>query len=157
MELPQPSRRPRNGNKAWKDANDIIFSHLLTYNFKLATFLTSAEDTLRNKREEIWRYIHSLAETANFSPQAGLSLALKALNWLPNICWDLSYHVGIPIMFTYGPELYELWSWGTAGDGDFNLDSHAQAAKLLSHKLACMYSRVGLHAPHPNRIASPTG
>ena len=60
-------------------------------------------------------------------------------------------------MFAYGPELYELQSWGTAGDGDFHLDSHAQAANLLSHKLACMHSGVGPDAPSPNRLASPTG
>ena len=103
----------------WKDANEIIFSYLLKYDSKLATFLTSAGDTLRNKREEIWRCVHSLTETANFSPQAGLSLALQVLNWLSNIPWDLSYHVGIPMMFAYGLELYELRSWGAAGDGDF--------------------------------------
>ena len=93
----------------------------------------------------------------NFSPQTGLSLALQVLNWLPNIPWDLSYHMGIPMMFTYGPKLYELRSWGAAGDGDFHLDNHAQAANLLSHKLACMYSGTGPHAPNPNRIASPAG
>ena len=142
-------------NKAWKDANDIIFSHLLKYNSDLATFLTSAEDTLRNKHEEIWRCIHSFTETANFSPQAGLSLALQVLNWLPNIPWDLSYHVGIPMMFAYGPELYELRSWGAAGDGNFYLDSHAQAAKLLFHKLAHMHSGACPDALSPNRIASP--
>ena len=144
-------------NKAWKDTSDIIFSHLLKYDSELATFLTSAEDTLRNKCEEIWRHVHNLAETANFSPQAGLSLALQVLNWLPNIPWDLSYHTGIPMMFAYGPELYGLQSLGTAGDGDFHLDSHAQATNLLSHNLVHMYSRVGPHAPSPNRIASPTG
>ena len=31
--------------KAWKVANDVIFSHLLKYDSKLAIFLTSAEDT----------------------------------------------------------------------------------------------------------------
>ena len=144
-------------NKPWKDANDIIFSHLLKYDSELATFLTSADDTLRNKCEEILSHVHSLIETTNISPQAGLSLALQVLNLLPNIPWDLSYCVGIPMMFVYGQELYELQSWGAAGDGDFHLDSHAQVANLLSHELACMYSRVGPHAPSPNRIASPAG
>ena len=134
-----------------------IFSHLLKYDSELATFLTSAEDTLRNKHEEIWRCIHSLTETTNFSPQARLSLALQVLNWLPNIPWDLSYCVGIPIMFAYGLDFYELWSWGAAEDGDFHLDSHAQATNLLSHKWVHMYSGVGPHAPSPNRIASPAG
>ena len=36
-------------NKAWKDANDILFSHLLQYNAELASFISSAEDALRNK------------------------------------------------------------------------------------------------------------
>ena len=37
----------KEANKAWKDANDIIFSHLLKYNSELANFLNSAEDTLK--------------------------------------------------------------------------------------------------------------
>ena len=90
----------KEANKAWKDTNDIIFSHLLKYDSKLANFLNSAEDTLRNKRNEIWRCVYSLAEAANCSHQAGLSLALQTRNWLPSIPWDLSYCTGIPMMFT---------------------------------------------------------
>ena len=98
----------KEANKAWKDDNDIIFSHLLKYDSELANFLNSAEDTLRNKRDEIWRCVHSLTKTTNCSPQTGLSLALQILHWLSSIPWDFSYHVGIPMMFAYGPELYEL-------------------------------------------------
>ena len=36
-------------NKAWKDTNDILFSHLLQYNTELASFISSAKDALRNK------------------------------------------------------------------------------------------------------------
>ena len=43
----------KEANKAWKDANDVIFSPPLTYDSELATFLPSTEDTLRNKHEEI--------------------------------------------------------------------------------------------------------
>ena len=32
------------------------------------------------------------------------------------------------MMFTYGPKLYELQPWSTAGDADYLLDSHTQAA-----------------------------
>ena len=58
----------KEANKAWKDANDVIFSHLLKYNSKLANFLNSVEDALRNKCNEIWRCICSLAEATNCSP-----------------------------------------------------------------------------------------
>ena len=87
-------------NKAWKDVNDTIFSHLLKYNSELANFLNSAEDALRNKCIEIWRHIYSLVGVAICSLQAGLTLVLQALNWLPSIPWDLSYHMEIPMMFT---------------------------------------------------------
>ena len=90
-------------NKTWKNANDIIFSHL-KYNSELANFLNSAEDALRNKHDEIWRHIYSLAEAVNCSPQAGLTLVLQTLNWLPSIPWYLSYCTRIPMMFTYSPE-----------------------------------------------------
>ena len=144
-------------NKAWKDANDVIFSHLLKYNSELADFLNFTEEALRNKCNEIWRHIYSLTEAANCSPQTGLSLVLQTLNWLPSIPWDLSYHMGIPMMFAYGSELYELHSWGAAGDGNLLLDSHSRAANLLSHKLACMHGGVGSTEPSPSRVASLTG
>ena len=59
-------------------------------------------------------------------------------------------------MFAYGPELYKLQSWGTARDGEFLLDNHAQATNLLSHKLVHMHSEAGPDEPRPSRAASPT-
>ena len=146
----------KEANKAWKDANDVIFSHLLKYDSELANFLSSAEDTLRNKHDEIWRHVYSLMEAANCSPQAGLSLVLQTLNWLPSIPWDLSCHAGISMMFAYGPELYELQSWGASGDGELLLDNHAWATNL-SHKLTCMHGGAGSNKPSPSRVASPIG
>ena len=84
-----------------------------------------------------------------------LALALQTLDWLPTIPWDLSYCVGIPLMFTYGPKLYELQPWSAAGDVDYLLESHTQATNLLSHKLACMCDRAGPDDPSPSRAASP--
>ena len=143
-------------NKVWKDANDVIFSHLLKYNSKLADFLNSTEDALRNKCDEIWRHIYSLMEAANCSPRLVYPCHYR-LNWVPSTPWDLSYHVGIPMMFAYGPELYELHSLGAAGNGDLLLDNHAQAANLLSCKLAHMHDGVGSYEPSTSRVASPTG
>ena len=143
-------------NKAWKDANDVIFSHLLRYSSQLVGFITSVEDTLQDKCEEIWRCVHGLAETANISPQISLALALQTLDWLPTIPWDLSYHVGIPMMLTYGLELYELQSWSTAADVNYLLDSHTQATNLLSHKLVHMCDAVGPDDLSPSRAASPS-
>ena len=142
-------------NKVWKDDNDVIFSHLLRYDSQLAGFITSAEGTLQGKCEEIWRCVHSLMETANISPQKSLALALQTLDWLPTIPWDLSYCTGTPMMLAYGPELYELQSWSAAGGANYLLDSHAQAANLLSRKLAGMYNGVGPDDPSPSRAASP--
>ena len=144
-------------NKAWKNVNDVILSYLLRYDSQLEGFITSPEDILWDKHEEIWRHIHSLAETANLSPQTSLTLALQTLDWLPTIPLDLSYHVGVPMMFTYGPELYELQSWSATGDANYLLDSHAQVTNLLSRKLVHMCDGVGPDDPSPSRAASPTG
>ena len=38
-------------NKAWKDANDVLFSHLLQYNVELASFISSTEDALRTNEK----------------------------------------------------------------------------------------------------------
>ena len=98
----------KEANKAWKDANDVIFSHLLKYDSELANFLNCVEDTLKNKCDEIWGHIQSFVEATNCSPQTSLSLVLQTLHWLPSIPRDLSYHAGIPMMFAYSPKLYEL-------------------------------------------------
>ena len=93
----------------------------------------------------------------NCSPQTGLSLVLQILHWLPSIPWDLSYCVEIPTMFAYGPELYELQTWGATGDGGFHLDNHAQAANLLSDKLAHLNGRASSGRASPSGVTSPTG
>ena len=91
-------------DKAWKDANDTIFLHLLRYDAELATFISSTKDALKSKWK-IWQCIHSLLGVTNCSPLTCLSLSLQILQRLPGIPWDLSFHVGIPSMFAYGPEL----------------------------------------------------
>ena len=106
---------------------------------ELANFLNSAEDALKDKCDEIWGRTQSFTEATNCSPQTGLSLVLQIVCGLPSIPLDLSYHAGIPTMFAYGPELYELQAWGAAGDRAFHLDNHARATNLLSHKLACIH------------------
>ena len=107
-------------NKAWKDTNDILFSHLLQYNVELASFISSTKDALRNKREDIWWCIHNLLGATNCSPLTCLSMSLQILQWLPSILWDLSFHTGVPSMFAYSPEVYKLHPWGGTGDGRFN-------------------------------------
>ena len=63
-------------NKAWKDANDAMFSHLLKYNVELAFFISSAEDTLQGKCEDIWWCVHNLLGVTNCSPLTCLLLSL---------------------------------------------------------------------------------
>ena len=66
-------------NKAWKDANDVLFSHLLQYNVELASFISSTKDALGNKREDIWQCIHNLLGATNCSPLTCLSMLLQIL------------------------------------------------------------------------------
>ena len=58
-------------------------------------------------------------------------------------------------MFTYGLELYELQTWGAAGDGGFHLDNHAWAANLLSHKLAHIHGAASSGRASPSGVTSP--
>ena len=76
-------------NKAWKDTNDVIFSHLL----KLATFLDSAEDPLKNKHAEIWGHVQSLMEATN-SRLVG--------HW----CWR--FYIGYPAFPWISPTMREF-------------------------------------------------
>ena len=61
--------------------------------------------------------------------------------------WDLSYCTGIPLMFAYGPESYDLQTWGTARDKEYLLDNN-----LLSHKLACMAGGASQMTPSPAEL-----
>ena len=60
-------------DQAWKDTNDIIFSHQLKYDAQLAAFITTAEGTLQAKWDEIWSHIHSIAEVAGHTNKACLT------------------------------------------------------------------------------------
>ena len=105
-------------NQAWKDANEVVFSHLLKYDSQLAALITAAEGTLQTKHDEIWRCVHSLADTANIPHRICLPLALQTLYQLLAIPWDLSYCAGIPLMLTYSPKSYDFQTWSTTGDGE---------------------------------------
>ena len=144
-------------NQAWKDANEVIFSHLLRYDSQLVAFISAAEGTLQAKCDEVWRCIHSLTDTATISHRICLPLALQTLDQLPAIPWDLSYSAGIPLMFTYGPESYDFQTWSAVRDRDYLLDNDTQATNLLSYKLVCMAGRAGLDSPSPIRAPSPAG
>ena len=144
-------------NQAWKDATEVIFSHLLKYDTQMAAFISATEGTLQAKCDEIWRHVHSLMDTAKIPHRICLPLALQTLDQLPAIPWDLSYHTGIPLMFTYSPELYNFQTWSAVRDGDYLLDNDAQATNLLSCKLVHMAGGVGPDDPSPIRAASPAG
>ena len=134
-------------NQAWKDANEVIFSHLLKYDTQLVASISATEGTLQAKRDEIWRCVHSLTDTANIPHRICLPLALQTLDQLPAIPWDLSYCAGIPLMFAYGPESYDFQTWSTTRDGEYLLDNDAWATNLLSCKLACMAEGAGPYDP----------
>ena len=137
-------------NQAWKDANEVIFSHLLKYDTQLAAFISTTEGTLQAKHDEIWRHIHSLADTANIPHRICLPMALQTLDQLPAIPWDLNYHVGIPLMFANSPESYDFQTWSAARDGEYLLDNDTQATNLLSCKLARMADGAGPDDPSPD-------
>ena len=142
-------------NQAWKDANEVIFSHLLKYDTQLVAFISATEGTLQAKHDEIWRCIHSLTDTANIPHRICLPLALQTLDQLPAISWDLSYHMGIPLTFAYSPESYDFQTWSTTRDGEYLLDNDAWATNLLSRKLVHMADGAGPDDPSPIRAASP--
>ena len=60
-------------DQAWKDTNDVIFSHQLRYDSQLAAFISTTEKTLQTKWDEIWRCVHNIAEVAGLSPDACLT------------------------------------------------------------------------------------
>ena len=83
-------------------------------------------------------------------------MSLQILQWLPSIPWDLSFHTGVPSMFAYSPEVYELHPWGGMADGGFNLDTDTCAINLLTEKLAELCDGAGSDKVSPSRGPSFT-
>ena len=98
---------------------------------------------------------HSHVDTANIPHRICLPLALQTLDQLPAIPWDLSYHVGIPLMFAYSPESCNFQTWSATRDGEYLLDNDAMTTNLLSCKLVHMADGAGPDDPSPIRAASP--
>ena len=69
-------------DQAWKDTNDVIFSHQLRYDAQLV-----AEGTLQAKGDKIQSHIHSIAEAVGLPNKACLTLALQILDKLPTLPW----------------------------------------------------------------------
>ena len=132
--------------QAWKDANEVIFSHLLKYDTQLAAFISTAEGTLQAKHDEIMRRIHSLADTANIPHRICLPLALLTLDSMePQLLCRHSPDVGL------WPRVIQL------PDLEYLLDNDARATNLLSSKLVHMADGAGPDNPNPIRAASPAG
>ena len=82
-------------NKVWKDANDVIFSHLLKYDSELANFLNSVEGTLKNKHDEIWGASKALWK------QQTVSLRL--------VChWNYRFYIGCPAFPRISPTTWQF-------------------------------------------------
>ena len=90
-------------------------------------------------------------------PLTCLSMLLQILQWLPSIPWDLSFYMGVPSMFAYGQEVYELHPWGGMGDGEFNLNTDTHAISLLTQKLAELCDGAGSDKVPPSKGPSFTG
>ena len=139
-------------NKVFRDTNDTMFSHLLRYNAELAIFISTAKDAIKSKQEEIWQCI--LLGVTNFSPLTCLSLSLQILQWLPSILWDLSFHTGIPSMFSY---MAQSFSPGVArGTVDSTWTVMPRAVNLLTQKLVHLHDRAGSDKASPSGVASST-
>ena len=124
-------------NQAWKDTNDILLSHQLKYDAKLAEFITEIERILQAKCMEIWDHVTGIAGTAHLSPEAGLHLNLHIVGSLPTIPMNLCFHVVIPMLLAYCPESYSLQTWDPVGDRDYLLDSDAQVLGMVSRWCPC--------------------
>ena len=123
-------------DQAWKDTNNVLFSHQLKYGAKLTEFITEIERILQDKCTEIWDHITFIAEAAHLSPEAGLHLALHIVESLTTIPMDLCFCGVIPMLLAYCPESCSLQTWDPAGDRDYLLDPDAQVLSVLSRKLA---------------------
>ena len=56
-----------------------MLTHLLQYDMKLATFVSSAEDTLNIKWEWVWEHVRSILGSTSCTPMACLLIILQVL------------------------------------------------------------------------------
>ena len=115
-------------NQAWKDTNDVLFSHQPKYDAKLTEFITEIE---------------KITEAAHCFPEAGLCVTLHIVESLPTIPMDLCFCSVIPMLLAYCPESYSLQTWDPMVDGDYLLDTNARSQA---------YCRGSLHA---SKVAPP--
>ena len=125
-------------DQAWKDTNDVLFSHQLKYDAELTEFITEIERILQGKCTEIWDHFTCITEAAHLSPEAGLHLTIHIVESLPTIPLDLCFCGVIPMLLAYCPESYSLQTWDPMGDGDYVLDADAWVLGALLRKLACI-------------------
>ena len=144
-------------DQAWKDTNDVLFSHQLKYYTKLTKFITEIERILQGKCTEIWDCVTCITEAAHLSPEAGLCLTLHYVESLPTIPVDLRFCSMISMLLAYCPESYSLQTWDPMGDRDYLLDANAQVSGVLLRKLACIQGSAPVDSYSPCHVLSPAG
>ena len=144
-------------DQAWKDTNDILFSHQLKYDAELTKFITGIERILQGKCMEIWDHITCITEAAHLSLEAGLCLTLHIVESLPTIPVDLCFHGMIPMLLTYCPEFHSHQTWDPAGDRDYLLDADAWVLGVLLRKLAQIQGSTPMDSHSPCCAPSPAG
>ena len=107
----------------------------LEYDHWLSAFLTDAEMTLNNMRDEVWAVIHALVENEGVTFNAYLYHALQVLSLLPQIPVNISFQAPIPLTLAYCPESTVYQRWRSEQGGISPLCKEIRVAHTLSKVL----------------------
>ena len=90
-------------NRAWSQANETLFDHVLDYERKLNAFLDKVGGWIREQEECIWTTVFQIVEDTGAPLCAFLDILLRLLDTLPSLPPNLSYQSQSPITCGFSP------------------------------------------------------
>ena len=93
-------------NRAWSQANETLFDHVLDYERKLNAFLDKAGSWIREQEERIWTTVFQIVEDTGAPLCAFLDILLRLLDTLLSLPPNLSYQSQSPMICGFSPAAY---------------------------------------------------
>ena len=93
-------------NKAWSQANETLFDHVLDYEGKLNAFLDKVGGWIRAQEERVWTTVFQIVEDTGAPVCAFLDILFRLLDTLPSLPPNLSYQSQSPLTCGFSPAAY---------------------------------------------------
>ena len=96
----------KEAGEVWLDTNSILFHHALEYQNKLSDFLIESEDAIEALHDRIWMVVAKVMEDSGKPTADGLGITKHLIDMLPTIPIHLAFHLSMPELTGFTPEVY---------------------------------------------------